>query len=175
MPSASIASGDSRRPAVSTRVSLDAVQAQLLAQQVARGAGDGADDRAFVRGQRIEQGRFADIRRADDHRVQAVDQRRPRAAAARARRQRAAHRPAAPAAPASPSASMSSSGKSKPASTWMRSTVSASTSASHAARELAVERAARRRARRLAAGADQVGDRFGLRQVELALRGRRAR
>jgi hypothetical protein len=138
----------------------------LLAQQVAGGAGDGADDRALVGGERVEQRGLADVRRADDHRVQAVGQAQP------ARGLRAQSAAAAATASSCDLQRRRAQridvlvGKSKPASTWMRSTVSCSDQRLDAARELAVERAARGARGRLAAGADQVGDRLGLREVE---------
>ena len=65
--------------------------------------------------------------------------------------------------------SISSSGKSSVASTSMRSSISASASASISLRERAVERARGRARRRFGAGVDQVGDGFGLGQVELVV------
>ena len=65
--------------------------------------------------------------------------------------------------------SISSSGKSSVASTSRRSSTSASRERVDLARERAVERARRRARRRFGAGVDQVGDGFGLREVELVV------
>ena len=145
----------------------DAVQAQLSRSR-SRVVPASADDRALVGGQRVQQRGLADVRRADDDHVQAVDQ-------AHAARGGGAQRLQLPCASRKRALqrrrreeSMSSSGKSKPASRWMRNTVSASTSAStRRENSPSSERRAARAAASLPAR-DQVGDRFGLREVELA-------
>ena len=65
--------------------------------------------------------------------------------------------------------SISSSGKSSVASTSMRSVISLFDERVDVARERAVERAARRARGGLGAGLDQIGDGFGLREVELVV------
>ena len=119
---------------------------------------------------RLSRRRLAGVGPAGDDHCHALGQQ-PSLAARAAQRRKLASGHFEPAwSAASDSASISSSAKSIAASTWARSSLSVWPSERTRRGELTVERAHRGARCSFGSGIDQVGDGFGLRQIELAIK-----
>ena len=148
----------------------DAVDVDRFAHEIARRAGNLGDDRALARGERIQKARFAGVRAADDDDVQSVGETNAAFGAVRAaRRDRCARRRDRNASSGAERKSISSSGKSIAASIQTRRRTTAAVERAHASREFAVEAAQRGARGGFGPARDEIGDRFGLREVELAV------
>ena len=162
--------GGLAQPGRVEHVQRQAVDLDALAQHVARRPGNGRHDRGVVAGEAIEQAGFAGIRPTGDaresgHRGAA----RPAVRSRRARRTVAGRRSIRSASARSFRKSTSSSGKSIAASDPHPQFEHALRQLVHLRREFALQRAQCRPRRLRRAAVDQVGDRFGLREVELVV------
>ena len=147
----------------------DAVEIDRLAQHVARGAGNVGDDRALGGGERVEQARFAGVRAADDDHVQAVGE---TCAAARAGEHVGELRAQLGQSPGEFGRGEEIDFLFGKVDRGLDPDAQADRrlgDRAHAIGERAVETAHRRPRGRFGAGRDQIGDRFGLGQIEASV------